>query len=123
LSSPDIGHLPRSASFRRSRDRGPSFSPQLLDPEKDLLKKSLLLISSLVFALLGACATAYAQPPVQDVPRHPHPSLASSQNAIRRALDQIIATQQARQGGLGGHAVPAKASVELSLADLNAGLR
>jgi hypothetical protein len=81
--------------------------------------KSLLLTSALVLALLGACAKAYAQPPVQDVPSRPHPSLASTQNAIRRAIHQMTAAQQARQGTLGGGVVPAKASA----ADLNAGSR
>ena len=81
--------------------------------------KSLLLTSSLVLALLGAYAKAYAQPHVQDVPSRLHPSLASTQNAIRRAIQQMIAAQQARQGALGVGIVRAQAN----MADLKPGFR
>ena len=77
--------------------------------------KSLLLTSSLVLALLGACAKAYAQPPAQ---RASPSSLAITQNAIRRTVRQMIAARQARQGTPGGHVVPAKASVSELTTDL-----
>lgn len=89
--------------------------------------KSLLLASSLAFVLLSGCAAADAQPPpVQDIPRYRRSNLADAQDALRLAFDRIVAAQESIHSLQGGHAAHAKdlvreASMELSLADLNAG--
>ena len=83
--------------------------------------KSLLLCSSLAFVLAASVSSAYAQPPVENIPHYLHGSLAEAQAMVRLAFDRISVAQSAKRDRLGGHAGRAKellrqANLELSLA-------